>query len=397
MPLNRRELLAGLAASPVLGSLSASCMAAAPPDRFDPWIEVEAAALRHNVSVVSKLAGGRPIHAVIKNNAYGLGLDTVAALLEPLPEILGFAVVKAEAAIALRDAGIKKPILLMGLFADADAQDLLQRDIQFSICTDDAAPRLDRAARSAGRKAMAQVYLDTGMSRMGIPWHRVLPALAAIAPLAIECRGTFTALTEDSDFDREQLARLLDVAAAARQQGFDPGPLHAASSHAVFHNADARLDRVRPGIALFGAYPADFGRERSIAALRPALRLKARIVRVERLRAGDSVSYGRNYVAARPTFVATVPAGHTDGVPRTAVDGAEILVNGATYPVIGAVSASHTIIEIGAEPRVAIGDIATLLGPDHPEIHPNRIAEATGTSVYDVLMHLNPALPKVIV
>ena len=235
------------------------------------------------------------------------------------------------------------------------------------------------------------------MSRMGIPYHRAMPALRKLHGLDIEIKGTFTGFTEESDFDREQLGRFIEVTDTARGQGVNLGPLHAASSHAVFNYADAHLDQVRPGIALFGAYPSDFESERSIATLSPAMRLQARVVRVEKLRAGDSVSYGRNYVADKPTWVATVPAGHTDGIPRDAVTGAKVLVNGSVYPVIGAVSASHTIIEVGAEQSVSIGDVATLLGPDHPAIHPNQLADATGTSVYDALMHLNPTLPKVLI
>jgi len=400
MPISRRDFVAGLAATPVLSSLATATRAASgsdAPHRFDPWIEVDSAALRKNVSVVSGLAGNRPILAVIKNNAYGLGLTTVATVLEPLPQVGGFAVVKAESAIALRDAGITKPVLLMGLFADQDGEELLHRDIQLSICTDDSAPRIHQAARKAGQLAAAHIYIDTGMSRMGIPYHRALPVLGQLNDLDIEIKGTFTGFTEESDFDREQLGRFVEVTDAARDLGIKLGSLHAASSHAVFNYADAHLDLVRPGIALFGAYPSDFKSERSIATLTPAMRFQARIVRVERLRAGDSVSYGRNYVAEKPTWIATIPAGHTDGMPRDAVKGAQVLVNGSVYPVIGAVSASHTIIEIGDERSVEIGDVATMLGPDHPAIHPNQLAASTGTSVYDALMHLNPTLPKVVV
>ncbi len=108
MPVSRRAFVAGLAATPVLTSVSAVAQAATTalsPDRFDPWIEVDAAALRKNVAVVSSLASKRPILAVIKNNAYGLGLTTVASVLDPIPQIKGFAVVKAEAAIAMRESG----------------------------------------------------------------------------------------------------------------------------------------------------------------------------------------------------------------------------------------------------------------------------------------------------
>jgi alanine racemase len=400
MPVSRRAFVAGLAATPLLTSVSVAAQATTTelsPDRFDPWLEIDAAALRKNVAVVSGLANKRPILAVIKNNAYGLGLTTVASVLDPMPQIKGFAVVKAEAAIALRDSGVSKPVLLMGLFSDEDGEELLRRDVQLCISTDDSASRIVRASKKAGRSASAQIYLDTGMSRMGIPYFRAMPVLGKLRDLDINIEGTFTGFTEESDFDREQLGRFIEITDKARANGVELGSLHAASSHAVFNYADSHLDQVRPGIALFGAYPSDFESERSIATLTPAMRLKARVVRVEQIRAGDSVSYGRNYVAEKSTWIATIPVGHTDGIPRAAVNGAHVIVNGSAYPVIGAVSASHTIIEVGSERRVNIGDVATLLGPDHAAIHPNQLAASTGTSVYDALMHLNPTLPKVLV
>jgi alanine racemase len=399
MTVSRRTFVASFAAAPALTSLTPALQAATisiEADRFDPWIEVDAAALRHNAKTVSRLAGDRPVLAVIKNNAYGLGLTTVAPILEPMSEVKGFAVVKAEEAIALRDAGVRKPILLLALFSDEDGVELAKRDIQFSLCTDDAAARVVKAAKAAGRRPQAQYYLDTGMSRMGIPYHRAMPVLEKMSQLDIDIEGTFMGFTE-SDFDQEQLRRFNEFTGKAKSGGLKLGPLHAASSHAVFNFSDSHLDQVRPGIALFGAYPSNAKKESPIATLKPAVRLQARIVRIERLRAGDSVSYGGNYVANKATWIATIPAGHTDGMPRSAVDGAHALVNGKPYPIIGAVSASHTIIELGDERSVEIGDLAILMGPDHPLIHPNELASATGTSVYDRLMHLNPNLPKVVV
>ena len=368
-----------------------------PTERFDPWLEIDPAALRYNVSVVARLSGGRPIMAVIKNNAYGLGLATVAAVLEELPEIMGFAVVKTDAAITLRDAGIRKPVLLMGLFSDADGPELVARNIDLILGTDDSGERVARAARQAGRPARVHVYLDTGMSRMGIPYHRALPWLDEVAPLGLDIQSTFMGFTEEPEFDREQLRRFIEVTGAAKECGFQLGALHAASSNGVYHLPEAHLDLVRPGIAIFGAYPSDEESEHAIAELHPAVRLRARVVRVERLRMGDSVSYGREYTAERATWIATLPVGHTDGYPRKAVNGARVLINGALYPAIGAVSASHTIVELGDEPTVSIGDVATLLGPDDPAIRPNALAAATDRSVYDVLMHLSPVLPKVLV
>lgn len=399
MTLSRRGFVAGMATAAVVRPLRLGAQRrqqSMPADRFDPWIEVDPEALAHNVDVVSRLSGGRPILAVIKNNAYGLGLEIIARLLEPRDEIAGFAVVKAEAALRLREAGIRKPVLLMGLFGDEDGAELVDRGVHLAYTTDDAADRVERAARVAGRPARGHIYLDTGMSRMGVPYHRALPWMEELVRRNVAVDGTFMAFTEEPEFDREQLRRFLEVTSSARSAGVELGTIHAASSNGVYHLPEAHLDMVRPGIALFGGYPSRPDEERDLGALVPAVRLRARVVRVERLRPGDGVSYGRRYVAEEPVWIATLPVGHTDGLPREAVTGQQVLVGDRLYPVIGAVSASHSIIEVGPEQTVRVGDVATLLGSDRPELHPNAVAEATGRSVYDILMHLNPGLPKIV-
>jgi alanine racemase len=399
MTLSRRGFVAGMATAAVVRPVRLGAQRppqSAPADRFDPWIEVDPEALAHNVDVVSRLSGGRPILAVVKNNAYGLGLASVARLLEPRDDIAGFAVVKAEAALRLREGGTRKPVLLMGLFGDEDGAELVSRDVHLAYSTDDAADRAERAARVAGRPARGHVYLDTGMSRMGVPYHRALPWMQELAGRNVTVDGTFMAFTEEPDFDREQLRRFLEVTSAARGAGVGLGTLHAASSNGVYHLPDAHLDMVRPGIALFGGYPSRPDEERSLGELVPAVRFRARVVRVERLRVGDGVSYGHQYVAREPVWIATLPVGHTDGLPREAVTGQRVLVGDRLYPIIGSVSASHSIIEVGAEQTVRVGDVATLLGSDRPELHPNAVADITGRSVYDILMHLNPGLPKIV-
>ena len=367
---------------------------ATPVPSFDPWLEIDAQALRHNVAEIARLAGGRPILGVVKNNAYGLGLSTVGRMLDSLDGIAGLAVVKTDQAIALRDAGVAKPILLMGLFDEKDAPELVARDIQLAPYTSDAPERLARLGQRFGRRLAVHVYLDTGMSRLGMPYHRAVPWITELAARdEIGIAGMFMTFTEEDDFDPEQLERFMSVVGDVRQRGIEVGLLHAASTQALFHRPGAMLDMVRPGLAIYGAYPAG-ARTLGRADLRPAFRLRARIVRVEQIRPGDTVSYGRDYVADRPTWIATLAVGHADGYPRTAVNGCSVLVRSRLYPVIGAVSASHTIIEVGQEPEVNVGDVATLVGPDDPAVHPNTVAERAAISVYDVLMHLSQGLPK---
>ena len=409
MTVSRRTFLQSVAATAAASLAPATPLLATTPadmidppeqvrtqgERFDPWVEVIPANLTHNVTTLRRL-GGRPILAVIKNHGYGLDYRIAARLLDPNPDVEGFALVRAEEAIALRDQGVRKPILVMARVDEQLLSELASRGITPAVYADDDPARL-ALVPTTGEPIGVQLYVDTGMSRMGIPYHRAIPLLRKIAELPkVSVLGTFMTFTEDSEFDREQLSRFQGFTRDAAAAGLRLGKLHAASSHSIFHHRDVGFDMVRPGMSLYGGYPDKFDEERKLAELRPAFRLRARVVRTDRHRAGDSVSYGRQYVASKPTWIATIPLGHGDGYSRSAVKGARVLVGERLYPVIGAVSASHSIIEVGDDEAVRIGDIATFLGPDRPEIHPNEVARVTG-SVYDLLMHLNPALPRIVV
>ncbi len=366
-------------------------------NRFDPWIEVNREALLFNVKQLSELAGSKPIMAVVKNNAYGLGLDVAAKLLEESPLVRGFAAVKTDECLKLREAGIRKPILLLALASEEEEYELASKDIDLSILTDDAPQRIERISRYVKRPVRIHFYIDTGMSRVGIRFNKALPLIQKIASIkSANVITTFTDLTEDPAYDKEQLARLTGVVDAASRMGIKMGEIHAASSHGVYHFPESHLDLARPGLSLYGAYPDSYEAEKKIKPLKAAFRLQARVVRVEQLQAGDSVSYGRKFIAEKPCWVATIPVGHSDGYHRDAVKGAKILIEGNVFPVIGAVSASHTIVNLGEQRSVNVGDIATLVGPNHPDVEPNAVANACGISVYDILMHMNSALPKIV-
>lgn len=369
-----------------------------PPERFDPWVEVIPDHIRDNLRTVRRLTRDRPVLAVVKNNGYGLGLEETGRILQDEPGLAGFAVVKGEEALRLRASGVRKPILLMGLFEPEAGAELAGAGVDFGVFTGDAMERLLPLARGTSRPVGVHIYLDTGMGRMGMPYRGALPWMEELARHPqIEIRGVFTELGEDPDFDPEQLRRFSSVLEAARRAGVNPGTVHAAASNGVFHLPEGHLDMVRPGIALFGSYPSDPTRERERATLRSAVRLKARVVRLSLLAPGEGVGYGRPWIAHGPTWVATLPVGHADGYPREAPGGARVLIRGSLFPVIGGVSASHSIVEIGEEPSVEVGDLATLMGPDHPSLEPNSLAETLGVSVYDLLMHLNPSMPRILV
>jgi alanine racemase len=364
-------------------------------DRFDPWLEILAENVRHNVEVTRRMAGGRPIIAVVKNNGYGLGLAQVGPLLDRHPAIAALAVVRFSEALALRDAGVGKPILVMARTTEEEAAELVRREVRLAIQGDDAPGFCRRVAERAGRRVPVHLYLDTGMGRMGHPIDRAADWAGRVASERVAIEGAFTELTEDPDFDREQVERLRALADRVKTGNLAIGPLHAASSAAVDHQPEAHLDAVRPGFMLYGGFVSQQARERG--ELKAGFRLKARVVRVERLAAGEGVSYHRRWKATRPAWVAALPLGHVDGLPSGATKGCEILINGKLYPVVGTVSASHTVVAVGDDPEVKVGDVAIAMGPDHPNIHPDTVARRAEYSDYGIYFHLSPTLPRVVV
>lgn len=403
MPLPRRSFLQSSAAVvlPALGAArvataSSSADAATPAVRdssFDPWIEVNPAHLRHNVAQVAARVAPRPILAVIKNNGYGLGVANVGRILEPLPKVQGFAVVKLAEALALREAGVRKPVLLMGPFDEAALEEAAARDITPMVYTP-IGDLLERVARRQKRTLPLHVCVDTGIGRVGVPHESAAPLIRDLAARrSLRVEGVMMTFAEDPEFDREQLSRFGELCRGLAADGVTLGRRHAASSFALFQNEAAFLDMVRPGMALFGCYSEAPFRSLGVLDLRPAVSLKARVAYVKPLRPGQSAGYNRAYVAKRDVYVATLPVGHADGLPRVAAKGGHVRIGGRLYPLIATVSASHSIVEVGPQPTVAVGDVASFFDAEEGS-RPEDLATACGSSVYDLTMHLNPLLPR---
>ena len=406
-PSRRSFLKAGLALPAVLKASPSLPAGSRTPETnvskdssFDPWVEIHSENLRHNIQEISRRAASRPILAVIKNNGYGMGVTNVAQLLEPHTEIFGFAVVKLHEAISLRDAGVRKPILLMGPLDEQNLMDAVARGIMPMVYTP-RGPALDKTAAKTQKPVALHICIDTGIGRVGVPYHQAASLVHDLASRkSVRIQGTMMTFTEDPDFDKEQLGRFNDTCASLEKDGVALGKKHAASSFTLFQHPEAFLDMVRPGMAIYGIYSENEFRHTSIMDLRPAISLKARVIYVKKLRKGDSAGYNRAYIAKDDVWVATLPVGHADGWPRTAAlaheKSAKVRINGNLYPVIASVSASHCIVEVGNEERVKIGDVAAFFDWQ-PGSRPEDVSESCGASVYDLTMHLNPLLPRRIV
>jgi alanine racemase len=359
---------------------------------FDPWVEVHAENLRHNVREVSRRAGARPILAVIKNNGYGLGVANVGRIFDPMAEVAGFAVVKLDEAVRLREGGIRKPVLLMGPFDEKNLEDVLAQNILPMVYTP-IGPALDRVAGKLQKPVELQVCVDTGLGREGVPYRAAGTLIKDLAGRkSAKIVGTMMTFAEDPEFDGEQLRRFNTLCSSLEAEGVRLGRKHAASSFTLFQHPEAFLDMVRPGMALFGIYSENQFRSQHVMDLRPGVALRTRVAYVKQLLKDESAGYERVYRAKQDTWMATLPVGHADGVPRSADKGARVRVGNGLFRVV-AISASHLIVEIGDKPLVKIGDVATVF--DWTEgSRPEDVGAACNASVYDLTMHLNPLLRR---
>lgn len=353
-------------------------------DSFDPWVEVIADAIRHNVRELHRYSGRR-LMAVAKNNASGIGISEVGPILDSMDEVAGLAVVRVNEAVALREAGARKPILMMAHVGGDEAEALIRLGVHLTPFHDDARSHFADLALRVGHPVPVHVFVDTGMNRIGMPHQRAADWMVDLAAGgAVRIDGTYTmfsgAIRDGEPFDLEHMRRFLAVVEEVRSRGVDPGVLHGAPSDQLVRTPELHaLDLIRPGGAMYGfhEYRTDPAGA-PIMDLLPVFRLRARVVRVEQLPTGEGVSFNHLYRATRPTWVATLPVGHTDGYPKDAAGKVKVLVGERLYPVIGVVSTNHIIIEVGEQQMVAVGDVATLVGPDRDEITPISVAKHSG-------------------
>ena len=360
---------------------------------MDPQIVVNLDDIRWNVTQIQKLLKV-PLMAVIKANAYGHGLLETAWFLEE-EGIEWLMVGKLEEALFLRERGVRSSILNFGSFSRADTEVIVRNKISQSVSTEEAAYLHETALRQ-GRKAAVHLDIDTGMGRTGVPFGEALPLLVKISSLSgLKIEGIATTLTEDPDFDREQLRRFREVCAKAEEKGIAVGIRHAASSAGILADPEFHLDMVRPGIMVYGYYPSRETQQEGRLNLRPSLRLTAKIVGLRELPPGDTLSYHRVFTASRKMRVATVGIGYSDGYPPSLAGKGSVLIKGKKFPVIAAVTSNHLMVDLEYDPAPKIGDEVVLIDNKRElGLTVDVLEEKSGISVYKLLIGLNPLLPR---
>jgi len=359
----------------------------------DPWIEVNLDNIRWNFSQIKKQVKVR-VMAVVKANAYGHGLVDASLALEKAG-VDGLMVGKLTEGLALRKAGLQSPVLNFGPFGKEDCEAIVRNNISQSVYSEETAS-LHEAASRFMNKASVHIDIDTGMSRTGIPYDKALPLIEKIASLShIKIDGIATTLTEDPEFDREQLRRFREVCSAAEKKGISLGLKHAASSGGIFESPEFYLDMIRPGITLYGYYPNAQTQKEDLLKLRPALKLMAKVIFIKDMRPGDSVSYHRAIKAQKNMRAATVGIGYSDGYPPQLGGKGFVSIRGKKYPVMAAVTSNHIMVDLGDDKDIKVGEDVTLIDNRIDSGLTADVLEAqSGVSDYKILIGLNPQLPR---
>ena len=360
--------------------------------RFRPTVvEVDLDAVRHNVRAIKP--PGVELMAVVKSDGYGHGDVPVArAALEAGAAWLGVALV--EEGIALRDAGISAPILVLSEFPRGSEKDAIASGLTPTVYTDEGTHAVADAAGAVGRVVAVHLKVDTGMHRVGLWPPEAAPAFAGrIVEAGLRLDGLWThfATSESDDVTtREQLRLLLEVAGAVRAGGLSPRYLHAANSAATIRYPESHLDVVRPGAAIYGL-AAGPGLD---AGLRPALTWRSSVTMTKRLAAGERVSYGHTFTLARDANVATVPVGYEDGFSRLLSNRAEVLIRGRRRRVAGTVTMDQILADCGDD-EVEVGDEAIMIGQQgHERITAEELAGHMGTIGYEIVCAISERVPR---
>jgi alanine racemase len=353
------------------------------------WLEIDRATLVANARALAKKTAPAAFCAVVKSDAYGHGLVPVAqALAGAGIDGLWFGVFTADEGLALRTARIEQPILVVGPVAETQLAAAASARLQLGLLDESMVEPFAR------HRVVAHLKVDTGTSRFGVPRDRADAVLERCKALGLEIAGIYSHLASAEDIDLPFVMQQVEALGRVNSTATFPNAIrHIAASAAAMMWPQTRLDMVRCGIALYGAWPspqvaAVLAGDDPSFELRSALRWLAPIVQLRDVRAGDSVGYSRAFVASRDSRIAVLPVGYADGLPRGAGGGRmQVSLGAADAPIVGRVCMNACMLDVtGIEPAGALGDIAQI------DIEP--LAKAAGTINYEILARLPQHLER---
>jgi alanine racemase len=322
------------------------------------------------------------------------------------------AVALVDEGVELRQHGVTAPVLLLSECGSDAVETALAYGLTPTLYSSEGIAAFAAAARAAGHEAPVHLKVDTGMHRVGAaPEHLAALAAEIAGDPWLQLEGVWTHLpvadgeaAEDRSYTEDQLDLFDRLVAELAAAGIRAPLVHAANTAGSIAFARSRHDMVRCGIGLYGYLPGGtvrraFEEQAAGETLRPAMALKARVVAVRELDAGERPSYGRRRPLAARALVATVPIGYADGVPRSLFDaGYEVLIGGVRRPLAGVVTMDQIVVDCGDDTSVAAGDEVVLLGTQGDEtITADDWADMLGTISYEVVCGVGPRMPRILV
>ncbi len=362
---------------------------------YTSWIELRLDRLSANLAAVKNLAPQADVLAVIKANAYGHGLCSLAQALEGQVRYLGVSALKE--LLEIKAAQICTPVFMFGRLDEAELRQALMPGVTLSVSSLAEARILSELAQSSRQTACTHLKIDTGMGRFGLPLAGALGVVEKIAKLpGLDLEGIYThfATAEiDDGFAEIQLEDFTKLIQALDHRGIRFRLRHAANSAGIFKRRHPLMNMVRPGLMLYGIYPDECFKKS--AALAPVLTLKTRIALVKAIEPGATAGYGREFRAHKKTHLAVLPLGYSQGYPWSAWRTAEVLRAGKRFKIAGRISMDYITIDLNDFPAQP-GDEVTLIGESlGDEIHVSDVAQWAGTIPYEVLTRLSASLPRI--
>ena len=360
---------------------------------------IDTEALKHNYfQLRNAVSEASKVMAVVKANAYGHGDIEVAGVLERIGcEFFGVAI--AEEGERLRSNGITRPIVVLGGIYPGQIKDIFPLDLTPVVFDIGTAQYINSYAKAIGAVKKVHVKIDTGMGRLGLLTEEVarfFEAFKELENLRLEAVLSHFAEAEsaDRDFTGRQLEDFVKSVDVIRDMGFAPEYIDMANSAATVSYPASRMDIVRPGIMLYGSYPAP--RYSKEISLKPVLTLQTRILHLKKVPAGFTVSYGRTFTAKKESVIATLPIGYADGLPRRLSGTGEVLVRGERAPIAGRVCMDLTMCDVTNINGVAVGDPVVVIGTQGAEsIAVEEVAERSGTISYEIFCNISGRVPRV--
>ncbi len=363
------------------------------------WVEIDLTAIKTNVAVLVKQAGRAELWATVKANGYGHGAVEVARTALSAGAH-GLCVALADEAHQLRQAKIVAPILIVSEQPEVAFEQMLRDEVVATVYNEATINSYAAVAARLGVVGKVHLKVDTGMHRVGVPVASAVARVEQIiAAKSLQLDGVYThfaaADLPSHDETAKQQRRFDDFVAELDHKKLRPKYVHTSNSAALLRSLNVVSDIARVGIAIYGIAPSN-ETETVARGLRPAMSLHARVSHVQRLEAGEGVSYGLRTRLEKSANIATLPLGYADGVPRRLWSvGGEVLIGGKRCPIVGVVTMDQLMVNCG-EIDVKIGDQAVLLGAQGDEvISANEIATRLDTIGYEIVCGVSARVPRV--